>query len=165
MTDAWIQGTIIPNSAPISNLYQAVKMGQQAAGMGRQFCYNYTSINGNGSKSYCAKALVDYFYYSMYMNTLTEVALTAFVAVTPQTVTMNGTEYTLQDIDMEVLILLMQMSPVANLFSATKYAQQYRSEGKCYCYTGARFVNFVGGYLPQITYGQSQLYQWALQCL
>ena len=165
MTDAWIQGTIIPNSGPISNLYQAVKMGQQAAGAALQFCYNYRSINGNGAKNYCAKALVDYFYYSMYLMTLSPANLAAFIAITPQDVTMNGTPYTLTDIDMEVLVLLMQMNPVSNLYSATKYAQQYRANGKCYCYTGNGFLTFAGVYLPQIGYGQNQLYQWALQCL
>lgn len=165
MTDAFVQTVIIPNSTPISNLYQAVKMGQQKIGTGYPFCYRYTSIQGLGSKNYCGRALVDYLYYSSYLNTLSQANLTAFIASAPTTVDINGTSYLLESIDMEVLILFMQMSAVANLYSATKYAQQYRAENKCYCYTAPRFVNLSGTYLPQITYGQNQLYTWALQCL
>lgn len=160
-TDIWIKNTIILNSNPILNLYQAVKTSQQNINNGIDFCYSYSSINGNGMKSYCGKTLDDFLYISMLMRGFGTFAQSL---ISSGNIVWNNALFSLELIDIEVLILLAQMDAVSCLYSATKYAQQYRAESKVYNYAGTGFGTFTGTPLPQISYGQNQLYSWALQC-
>jgi hypothetical protein len=155
MTDVWVNYLFSYQNA-IGNLYSAVKTARQQQQTGYTFTYRYTSIQNPGNnKVYDAGTLWTFYWVSFNMQGFGQFAQN--VISTSQVTLNNGTVLSLDPIDVEVLILLAMMTPLGNLFQATKFAQQYVAEGKCYCFPAAGLADFSGSVFPTIVYGGREL--------
>lgn len=161
MTDAWVN-YLFSFQNSIGSLYTAVKTARQQQQTGYCFCYRYKSIQNPALvKTYNATTLWQFFWVGQQMQGFGAFAQNV---ISTSTVTLpDGTVLSLEPIDLEVLILLAQMTPVGNLFQAPLYASKYIGEGKCYCFPAAGLADFTGTVLPTLVYGARELRNLGIQ--
>jgi hypothetical protein len=155
MTDAWVN-QVFANQYAISSLFGAVIIGQQQRMKGLDFAYRYTSISApTVNKLYGAGTLNTFNWIAQQMagfGTYAQNIISTSTVVLP-----DGTTLVLDPIDVEVLILLAQMTPISNLYSGAKYARQYRAEGKTNVVAASGLADFTGTLLPTLFYGTGAL--------